>query len=91
MNLSDRLINKGIVSTEVIGGDFERMATYKTDGTLRIEGSPEYQPGIGWGETPRVILQNWEEICKLRDYLNRLAPIEILQEKGAEQLERDIA
>lgn len=75
MKLNDRLKAKGIVSNEVLGGDFDRMATYRTDGTLLIEATPDFAAG-SWVEAQRVILQNWEEICKLRDFLNGLTPVE---------------
>ena len=83
MNLNERLKSKEIVSNELLGGQFERMATYKTDGTLRIEQTPDFKPGAGWLPGQTVVLQNWEEIVRLRDYLNSLAPLS--NEKGQKE------
>lgn len=80
MNLSDRLRDKGIVSNELLGGQFERIATYKADGTLWIEATPDFKEDVGRIEGQQIVLQDWEEICKLRDFLNGLAPITINQQ-----------
>ncbi|MDH6351886.1 hypothetical protein [Brevibacillus sp. 1238] len=83
MNLSDRLKAKGIVSNELLGGKFDRMATYRTDGTLLIEATPDFAAG-NWVEAQQVILQNWEEICRLRDFLNGLTPVDVPQKRKEE-------
>ncbi|WP_426444239.1 hypothetical protein [Brevibacillus laterosporus] len=69
-------MNKDIVTNELIGGIFDRVATYKTDGTLHIEQTPEYVEGLGWKGHQAVTLQDWDEIVKLRDFLNGLSPIQ---------------
>ncbi|GEC93082.1 hypothetical protein [Brevibacillus brevis] len=74
MNVNDRLKEKGIVSNELLGGKFDRMATYKTDGTLRIEATPDFQDGK-WIEGQQIVLQNWDEIERLRNFLNSLKPV----------------
>ncbi|MFJ9497823.1 hypothetical protein [Brevibacillus centrosporus] len=91
MNLDDRLKEKGIVSNELLGGQFERMATYKTDGTLRIESTPDFIAGIGWSPGQTIVLQNWNEICRLRDFLNGLVPVEQPKSEEANYLERATA
>jgi len=89
MDLNDRLKIKGIVSNELLGGQFERMATYSSDGTLRIEQTPDFVPGTGWIPGQTVVLQNWEEIVRLRDFLNSLTPVSIRQaQEEADHLER---
>ncbi|WP_340701381.1 hypothetical protein [Brevibacillus borstelensis] len=79
--MNERLICKEIVSNELLGGQFDRMATYKTDGTLRIEQTPEFKPGTGWIPGQTVVLQNWEEIVRLRDFLNSLEPLSVEQDE----------
>ncbi len=79
MHLNDRLTYKGIVSNELLGGQFDRMVTYKTDGSLRVEQTPDYVPGTGWVPGQAVVLQNWEEIVRLRDFLNTLKPVSVGQ------------
>ena len=87
MDLGDRL--KGIVANELLGGQFERMATYSSDGTLRIEQTPDFVPGTGWVPGQTVVLKNWEEIVRLRDFLNSLMPVTAGSRRpGAESLER---
>ncbi|EMT54271.1 hypothetical protein I532_01655 [Brevibacillus borstelensis AK1] len=89
MNVNERLICKEIVSNELLGGQFDRMATYKTDGTLRIEQTPEFKPGTGWIPGQTVVLQNWEEIVRLRDFLNSLEPLSV--EQDMENIQRESA
>ncbi|WP_301171074.1 hypothetical protein [Brevibacillus nitrificans] len=91
MKLDDRLKEKGIVSNELLGGQFERMATYKTDGTLRIEATPDFISGIGWSPGQTIVLQNWEEICRLRDFLNGLVPVKQPKSEEEDYLERATA
>ncbi|WP_188065936.1 hypothetical protein [Brevibacillus brevis] len=79
MNVNDRLKEKGIVSNELLGGQFDRMATYKTDGTLRIEATPDYRDGQ-WIAGQQIVLQNWGEIERLRDFLNSLKPVKQQEE-----------
>lgn len=87
MNPNTRLVDKDIVSNELLGGDFERFVTYKTDGTLLIENTSEFVPGVGLIPGQKVSLQNWEEITRLRDYLNKLEPVH----KEESELERTSA
>lgn len=79
---------KGIVANELIGGTFDRMVTYLEDGTLRIEETPELIDGQGWTPGQTVVLRNWEEIERLRDFLNSLQPV---AQREVEQHERSIA
>ncbi|QOS98142.1 hypothetical protein JNUCC42_16655 [Brevibacterium sp. JNUCC-42] len=68
-------MNKEIVTNELIGGTFDRMVSYKTNGTLEIEQIPECNAKTGWTPRQTVTLRDWEEIVKLRDFLNELAPV----------------
>jgi hypothetical protein len=89
MNLNDRLRTKGIVSTEYIGGKFDRMAIYYENGTLKLMDYPDLVPGQGWPPAKEIILRNWEEICRLRDFLNSLTLVSVGQAREeADHLER---
>ncbi|MBG9786568.1 hypothetical protein [Brevibacillus laterosporus] len=68
-------MSKEIVTNELIGGTFDRMVSYKTNGTLEIEEVSECNAKTGWTPKQTVTLRNWEEIVKLRDFLNGLAPV----------------
>lgn len=94
MKLDDRLKQKGIVSTEYIGGTFDRMATYYENGILKLTDMPDLIPGQGWPPAQEVVLRNWEEIVRLRDFLNSLQPVAAplqQQEEEATYLERATA
>lgn len=90
MKLDERLKRKGIVSIEYIGGTFDRMAVYNQDGTLKLTDFPDIVEGQGWPPTQEVVLRNWEEIVRLRDFLNSLGPIEtqVKQQEEVPLLER---
>ncbi|MCR8980930.1 hypothetical protein [Brevibacillus laterosporus] len=68
-------MSKEIVTNELIGGTFDRMVSYKTNGTLEIEEVSECNAKTGWTPKQTVTLRNWEEIVKLRDFLNGLVPV----------------
>jgi len=68
----------------IIGGNFDRMAIYTPKGALKITDFPDLVPGQGWPPAQEVILRSWEEIERLRDFLNSLSPstsqIEVTEE-----------
>ncbi|TPG86850.1 hypothetical protein EEL32_12110 [Brevibacillus laterosporus] len=68
-------MNKDIVTNELIGGTFDRMVSYKTNGTLEIEEVSECNAKTGWTPKQTVTLRDWEEIVRLRDFLNGLVPV----------------
>lgn len=88
MNFDERLKGKGIVSNELLGGHFDRMATYKSDGTLLIEATPDFKEDVGWIEGQRVVLQSWDEICRLRDFLNALKPVPVAKQAEVDKHSR---
>ncbi|NGQ95047.1 hypothetical protein G3578_07595 [Brevibacillus sp. SYP-B805] len=88
------LRERGIAAIEYIGGDFARMAVYTTDGRLKITDYPDFVPGQGWPPAQEVVLRSWEEIVRLRDFLNSLQPVAApveQQEEEATYLERATA
>ena len=58
----------------IIGGNFDRMAIYTPSGALKITDFPDLIPGQGWPPSQEVVLRSWEEIERLRDFLNSLKP-----------------
>jgi len=65
--------SKEIVTT-IIGGNFDRLAIYTPNGALKITDFPDLIPGQGWPPSQEVVLRSWEEIERLRDFLNSLKP-----------------
>lgn len=76
-----------VINDEFLGGRFDRFASYLSDGTLRITEVQDPKLDQEW-ELTQIILRDIEEIRRLRDFLNRLGPLEQLVEKKGEQLER---
>ncbi|QRG68565.1 hypothetical protein [Brevibacillus choshinensis] len=64
-----------VISDEFIGGRFDRFATFLSDGTLRITEVKDPKPEQQW-ELTQITLQNWDEIMRLRDFLNKLSPVQ---------------
>lgn len=64
---------KRVVSDEFIGGKFDRFATYYSDGSLRISDTTLVE-NEQWPSRKDIELPTWEEVERLRNYLNLLEP-----------------
>ena len=89
--MNKSLLEKGIVNVEMLDSKGDRWVSYHTNGTAKISEFPDVIPGQGCPPSQEVTLRDWEEICRLRDFLNSLqpfaAPVE-LQKEEADHHER---
>ncbi|MED4749914.1 hypothetical protein [Brevibacillus choshinensis] len=68
-----------VISDEFLGGRFDRFASFLSDGTLRITEVKDPKPEQDW-ELTQITLRDWEEIVRLRDFLNKLSPVTLGKE-----------
>ncbi|MFP3390649.1 hypothetical protein [Brevibacillus sp. SIMBA_040] len=81
--MTKSLLDRGILAVENIDIKGDRWAAYQTNGVLKMSDFSKL------GEGHEVVIQNWEEICRLRDFLNKLEPVNVPEPvKEGLQLER---
>lgn len=68
-----RDVIKRPVSDEFIGGMFDRFATFYSDGSLRISDMALAENEV-FRTRKDIELPTWEEVERLRNYLNTLQP-----------------
>lgn len=90
--MSKSLLDKDNVAIDYIDHKWDRWVIYQTNGTLKLSDLSVVKSGEGWEDTREVVLKNWEEICRLRDFLNGLEPVNVPElVKEEMQLERATA
>lgn len=76
---------KDNVAIDNIDPKWDRWVSYQANGTLKVSDLSVLKGGEGWEDPTEVVLQNWEEICRLRDFLNKLEPL-IIPEQMKEEI-----
>lgn len=67
--MSKSLLDRGIIAVENIDSKGDRWAAFTANGSLKISEFSKVTEG------QEVILQNWDEIERLRNFLNSLKPV----------------
>ncbi|WP_289135529.1 hypothetical protein [uncultured Brevibacillus sp.] len=75
--MGNSLLDKDNVATDYIDPNWDRWVVYQTNGTLKISDLSVLKSGEGWEDPRKVVLKNWEEICRLKDFLNDTEPVNL--------------
>ncbi|EJL29992.1 hypothetical protein [Brevibacillus sp. BC25] len=67
--MSKSLLDRGIVAVENIDWKGDRWAAFQVNGALKISEFSKLTEG------QEIVLKNWEEIERLRNFLNSLKPV----------------
>ena len=89
--MTKSLLHKGVVAQEGLDKNWDRWTVYQTNGALKITEFAELKEGESWKPPQEVVLQSWDEIVRLRDFLNSLHPMVVQQDEGGNMHERSIA